>query len=402
MKAVPLAEVCRIVNGGTPKSGIADYWKGDVAWLTPAEMGKLKSPYIHQTARTITQAGLKNSSARQVPVSAVIMSTRAPIGHLAIPEVPMAFNQGCRGLVPNEHLDTKYLYYFLFLSREALNDLGTGATFKELASSALGKFPIPLPPLEEQRQIVAVLDEAFATIAAATVDAEKNLINAQVLFGSYLHSTFTQQSEGWVKCRLKDVCEKITDGTHQTPKYFKEGIVFLSSRNVTSGRIDWDNVKYIDEDQHAKMHKRVAPKRGDILLAKNGTTGVAAIVDRDTVFDIYVSLACLRALPVIRPEFLLYFINSPVAKSQFNKRLKGTGVPNLHLEEIREVLLSFPANLTEQDRMIKQLDAIRAQVEDLERIFRQKLSALIALEQSLLHHAFTGKLTATRLETIAA
>jgi hypothetical protein len=195
-----------------------------------------------------------------------------------------------------------------------------------------------------------------------------------------------------VEKHLKEVCEKITDGTHQTPKYFDEGIVFLSSRNVTSGKIDWNRIKYIDKKQHLEMHKRVAPRLNDILLAKNGTTGVAAIVDRDTTFDIYVSLALLRALPTIRPRFLLYFINSPVAKSQFNKRLKGSGVPNLHLEEIREVRVSFPSNLMEQDHVIADLDSLAAETQRLESIYQQKLAALEELKKSLLHQAFTGQL----------
>ncbi len=162
--------------------------------------------------------------------------------------------------------------------------------------------------------------------------------------------------EGWEVKTLKEVCNKITDGTHQTPKYFNEGIIFLSSKNVTSGKIDWKNVKYIDEAQHIQMHKRVAPKVGDILLAKNGTTGVAAMVDKDVVFDIYVSLAHIRSLGKIIPEYMLYFINSPIAKSQFNKRLKGIGVPNLHLNEIREVEITFPKSLSEQKQIVAILD----------------------------------------------
>jgi type I restriction enzyme S subunit len=252
--------------------------------------------------------------------------------------------------------------------------------------------PIPVPPLPEQRRIVGILDEAFEGIAAAKAAAEKNLQNARALFESHLHSVFTQRGKGWVEKHLREVCEKITDGTHQTPKYYDDGIVFLSSRNVTSGKIDWDRIKYIDAKQHLEMHKRVAPRRDDILLAKNGTTGVAAIVDRDTTFDIYVSLALLRALPVIRPRFLLHFINSPAAKTQFNKRLKGIGVPNLHLEEIREVILSYPTDLKAQDRVITGLDALSAETQRLAGIYSQKLAALEALKKSILHEAFSGRL----------
>jgi type I restriction enzyme S subunit len=193
--------------------------------------------------------------------------------------------------------------------------------------------------------------------------------------------------EGWEIKKLKDVCSKITDGTHQTPKYFDEGYIFLSSRNVTSGKIDWDNIKYIDEKQHNEMHKRVAPKVGDILLAKNGTTGVAAMVDRDVVFDIYVSLAHLSPLNNISPFYLLYFINSPLAKNQFNKRLKGAGVPNLHLEEIREVEIPLPP-LPEQQRIVAILDEAFAAIATAKANAEQNLKNTKELFESYLQGVF--------------
>jgi type I restriction enzyme S subunit len=192
---------------------------------------------------------------------------------------------------------------------------------------------------------------------------------------------------GWEVKTLKEVCEKITDGTHQTPTYYDEGIIFLSSRNVTSGRIDWNNIKYIDTKQHMELHKRLAPRVNDILLAKNGTTGVAAIVDKDVVFDIYVSLALLRPLEQILPTFLLYFINSPIAKEQFNKRLKGVGVPNLHLQEIREVKISVPP-LPEQQRIVAILDAAFASIATAKANTEQNLKNARALFDSYLHEVF--------------
>jgi type I restriction enzyme S subunit len=194
----------------------------------------------------------------------------------------------------------------------------------------------------------------------------------------------------WEIKKLKDVCLKITDGTHQTPKYFDDGYIFLSSKNVTSGKIDWDNIKYIDEKQHIDMHKRVAPKVGDILLAKNGTTGVAAMVDRDVVFDIYVSLAHLSPLKNISPFYLLHFINSPLAKKQFNKRLKGSGVPNLHLEEIREVEIPLPP-LPEQQRIVSILDEAFAAIEKAKTNAEQNLKNTKELFDSYLQGVFEKK-----------
>lgn len=197
--------------------------------------------------------------------------------------------------------------------------------------------------------------------------------------------------QGWEHKKLKDVCVKITDGTHQTPKYFENGYIFLSSKNCTSGKIDWNDVKYIDEIQHFEMQKRVSPKKGDILLAKNGTTGVAAIVDRDVEFDIYVSLAWLRSKGEVLPEFLLHFINSPNAKSQFNRRLKGIGVPNLHLEEIREVDISYPKSLPEQKRIVSILDEAFAAIAKAKANAEKNLKNAKELFESYLQGVFEKK-----------
>ncbi len=148
--------------------------------------------------------------------------------------------------------------------------------------------------------------------------------------------------------KLSELCSIITDGTHQTPIYSENGYKFLSSKDVTSGKIDWSRIKYIGEDLHRELSKRLTPKRNDILLAKNGTTGIAALVDTDEIFDIYVSLALLRPKEIVYPPYLLAVINSQYAKRQFNKGLKGIGVPNLHLSVINEVEVPVPSMITQK------------------------------------------------------
>lgn len=159
--------------------------------------------------------------------------------------------------------------------------------------------------------------------------------------------------------KLKDIClTEITDGTHQTPTYSEYGYIFLSSKNVTTQKIDWDNVMFIPEKLHEELYKRVAPQIDDILLAKNGTTGVAAIVDRDIVFDIYVSLALIRPnTKIVMPRYLLYAINNPVVKGYFDSSLKGIGVPNLHLKNIRETPIKI-YDLETQKAIVEKLDKV--------------------------------------------
>lgn len=167
--------------------------------------------------------------------------------------------------------------------------------------------------------------------------------------------------------RLQDLClTEISDGTHQTPTYTEDkvnGYKFLSSKDVTTGKIDWQHIKYIPEELHNELYARIAPRRNDILLAKNGTTGVAAIVDCDEVFDIYVSLALIRPdTDKVIPKYLLYAINSTQSKEYFNRNLKGIGVPNLHLKQIRETPICVPS-FSEQKHIIAVLDKIYALIE---------------------------------------
>jgi type I restriction enzyme S subunit len=289
--------------------------------------------------------------------------------------------------MPVDGLDSRFFAYFL--RNAPIRDLGYARHYR-----LLKEIEIPLPPIPEQQRIVAILDQAFADIEKARANAEQNLKNARELFDSYLQQVFSQRGEGWVEEKMSNVCVgRITDGTHQTPKYFDEGYIFLSSKNVTSGKIDWDNVKYLDETQHTLMQKRLAPRLDDILLAKNGTTGVAAIVDKNVIFNIYVSLALLRPSEKIRPRYLLHFVNSPAAKAQFNKRLKGIGVPNLHLNEIRDVIVSFPTSIDEQSLVVSKVDGLLEKRKKLEDIYENKLASLDELKKSLLQKAFSGELT---------
>ncbi|SIQ65109.1 Restriction endonuclease S subunit [Chryseobacterium sp. RU37D] len=205
--------------------------------------------------------------------------------------------------------------------------------------------------------------------------------------------------KGWKETTLNDVCDTITDGTHHTPKYEDEGVIFLSSKNVTKGQIDWSDVKYVSNDLHKQLQKRVSPKINDILLAKNGTTGVAAIVDKDLIFDIYVSLALLRPKNEILPKYLLNFINSPNAKEQFNSRLKGVGVPNLHLREIREVSLNLPS-LDEQKQIVSVLDKIFEKLDQAIALLEENIQKLKQLNESVLDNIY-GSLESEKVKLVS-
>ena len=198
--------------------------------------------------------------------------------------------------------------------------------------------------------------------------------------------------EGWEWTRLSIICEPITDGTHQTPTYSRDGYIFLSAKNVTTGKIDWDNVKYILENLHNDLYKRIAPRYNDILLAKNGTVGKAAIVDRDCVFDIYVTLAVLRIIKyLIPPKYLLYAISSSVVQTFFKKSLIGIGVQNLHLEHIRRALIPIPP-IEVQHRIVDCIENYNAIIDSLETDINIVKDTISVAKSKILDLAIRGKL----------
>ncbi|MCY3596980.1 MAG: restriction endonuclease subunit S, partial [Rhodospirillales bacterium] len=171
---VPLAEVCTIIGGGTPRRSNAEYFHGTIPWATPTDVTALDSLFIKRTKETITETGLNKSSARLVPVGTVLMTSRATIGYTAIATQPMATNQGFANLICSNRINPEYLAYWLRDQREQLIQLAGGTTFRELPKSTLKKVHIPLPPLDEQQRIVGILNRV-AKIERLRAQAQERL-----------------------------------------------------------------------------------------------------------------------------------------------------------------------------------------------------------------------------------
>ena len=156
MRRVRLGDVCEVVSGSTPKTTIPEYWDGDIDWITPAELSD-DSYIINDSVRKITDLGVQNTGLKSFPKGTVILSSRAPIGKVAIAGKPMYCNQGFKNLICGEAIIPEYLYWFLKGNTEYLNSLGRGATFKEISKKIVENIEIALPDKECQVHAVAVL-----------------------------------------------------------------------------------------------------------------------------------------------------------------------------------------------------------------------------------------------------
>ena len=394
-----LGEACEVINGGTPKTGTSAYWDGPHQWITPAEMGKRLSPYVDATERTITDAGLDNSSARPLPPKSVILSSRAPIGHLVINTVPMATNQGCKGLVPRKGLYYKFLFYYLVSIRDQLDAMGTGATFRELSGGKLKEVAIPLPPLPEQRRIVGILDEAFAGIATAKANAEKNLRNARALFDGGSKSAFEELGNNNNQKLLRDVCY-VDRGSSPRPikDYFTtaaDGVNWIKIGDSIEGD------KYITATKQKITPKgaleSVRVKEGDFLLTNSMSFGRPYILKINGC--IHDGWYCLRLNEGLDADYFYHLLSSAYVREQFNRLASGSVVLNISSDLVKRAKLPIPP-LAEQRKIVKRLDELRAETHRLDSLYQRKLAALDALKKSLLHQAFSGELAGKVLSAV--
>ena len=237
-------------------------------------------------------------------------------------------------------IDIKYLYYYL--KCRGFKDVISGSAQPQIIRSSIEEIEVEIKNKEEQESIVSKCEriERLVDKIKKMQNCLDSLIKARFveMFGDLNNTKYDIKT-------IEECAIFVKDGTHNTPMYTEDkvnGFKFLSSKDVTSGKIDWSNIKYIPKELHNELYERIKPQKNDILLAKNGTTGICAIVDNDEIFDIYVSLALIRLKEDLNPTYIWTIINSYMVKEQFNKSLKGIGVPNLHLSEIKKVNLIVP------------------------------------------------------------
>ena len=398
---VKLEDLTNITAGGTPARNNHRYWdNGQIPWV---KISDLSGKYVETTEERITQLGLDNSSAKIFKKGTILYTIFATIGEVSILNIDAATNQAIAGITCKEPYNLDYMYYVLLVLKDLLVSKAKGVAQVNINQSILKETPIPLAPIEEQKRIVEIIEKQFAKL-----DEARNLIQisldsfadrkSAILYKAFIGELTKKWRDihgkgfNWREKKLNEVCSLITDGTHQTPTYTDEsGYIFLSSKNVRTGVIDWDNIKYIPESLHNELYSRLAPRKDDILLAKNGTTGIAAIVDRDCVFDIYVSLALIRPKVIeVLPRFLLYAISTPEVKQYFDSSLKGIGVPNLHLKYIKETIIPIPS-LDEQEEIVRILDSI-FEKEDKSKELIDMLDKIDEMKKSILARAFRGQL----------
>ena len=377
---VRLGDICTVVSGTTPKSTIPEYWDGNINWVTPAELTE-DSDTIFESQRKITQQAVIDSNLKSFPAGTVLLSSRAPIGKVAIAGTEMYCNQGFKNLICSDNVYNRYLYHFLKGQTAYLNSLGRGATFKEISKSIVENIEIPLPSLDEQRRIAATLDKVSDLISKRRQQLDKldELVKARFveMFGD-----LTANHVGWEFTPLSKLCD-VRDGTHDSPQYLESGYPLLISKNFTSGEVDFTDCNFISQEDFDKINQRSKVDVGDIVMPMIGTIGSPVIVNTEKEFAIKNVALIKFEKSQISNIFVKQILNSDYFKQKTFSSNRGGTQKFIALGDIRKLPIPVvPIELqTQFDNFVKQTDKTKVSIS-------RSLEKLETLKKALMQEYF--------------
>lgn len=365
MGTITIGDSCEVLNGYAFKSG-----KYTSSGIRVIRIANVQKGYIEDDSPVFYQTDDVDLNKYMLRENDLLVSLTGNVGRTALltkDMLPAVLNQrvACLRLKTNK-ITRGFLFHLLnsdYFESKCIQS-SQGVAQKNLSTEWLKSYDLPLYSLSKQNEITKILDNVRNTIILKEQEIQKydELIKARFI---EMFGTLHNNENCFDIVTIGEVCSLIKDGTHQTPEYTEDrenGFKFLSSKDVMSQKIDWSSIKYIPAELHEKLYVTIKPQRNDVLMSKNGVNyGVAAVNDTDEVFDIYVSLALLRPKKIIDPVFLWCVINNPETKRQFDSSIKGIGVPNLHLGEIKKTKIFLPPMELQKEftQFVRQVDKSR-------------------------------------------
>jgi type I restriction enzyme, S subunit len=391
-----LGDVCQTTSGGTPQRGNSDFYGGRIPWV---KSGELNDGLITSTEETITEMGLKNSSAKLFPAGTLVIALYgATVGKLGILNMEAATNQAVCAIFTSESVHRDFLFFYLRGKRDDLLEISFGGAQPNISQEIVRSIEIPLPPLDEQRRLAALLTKQMAAVAQARQAAETQLRAARELPSAYLRDVFEgQEAKKWPKQRLADVSQ-IVSGITLGRKLFDvktRKVPYLRVANVKDGFLDLSDVYNIDATD-ADIAK-CSLKYGDLLLTEGGDRDK---LGRGTFWEEQIP-ECLHqnhifrvrfSLDKISAGFMAYQIGSPYGKAYFLAHAKQTtGIATIN----QKVLGNFPLLIPPFGAQEKIAHAIKeklAETESLKQSLESQLAAIHQLPSALLRRAFSGQI----------
>lgn len=394
-----LEDIADLTGGSTPSREDSSYWGGEIPWVTPTD---LPSPdegisVVSKTRDRLTHIGLDNCSATVIPKGAVLFSSRATIGKVAIAGVPVTTNQGFINLVPKPGVNSHFLAYVLWNQREQIARLAGSTTFKEVSRRSIRKFPIPVPPLAEQVRIVKLLDEVdeLRKLRAQADRRTAALIPAlfHEMFGRRISSPAVMTSfegfkapEGWRWAPLLQVAKLATGHTpsRKVREYWNGNIPWISLSDIRAvdGLVAYKTSENVTKKGIANSSSVILPK-GTVCFSRTASVGFVTVMGRDmATSQDFVNWTCGEELD---PIFLMCAFMH--ARKHLRSLASGSTHKTIYFPTVKQFCTIVPPI-----QLQRKFAVCVAEVREMEAEQASSHRCTDALFQSLLHRAFQGEL----------
>lgn len=375
-----LGEVCTIVSGSTPKTSVTSYWDGNIKWITPAELNE-DTFYIMDSVRHITEEGKEKTGLSYLPTGTVILSSRAPIGKTAIAGCEMCCNQGFKNLICSDAIYNEYLYFFLKSKTDYLNSLGRGATFKEISKSIVESIEIPLPEVNQQKEIA----EKFKKLEQLISLRKQQLAKLDELVKAQFANTF-ENDANFHTDYMENLSEFVTVGiaNSATHAYAEHGVVMLRNQNIKENHLDDTELVYI-EPKFADKYKSKKLEANDILVTRTGYPGIACVVPQKYAGSQTFTTLIIRLKKGTNASscYICHYINSSHGK----KYVSGTKVGVAQQNFGAKVLAKMPV-IVPPIELQNQFATFVARIDQQKQTVQQSLEKLELMKKALMQEYF--------------
>lgn len=391
-----MGEIAQVVGGSTPKTGEPSYWGGDIPWITPDDLSGFTGKYIERGRRSITQAGYGSCSTQMVPAHTVLFTSRAPIGYVAIAASPVCTNQGFKSFVPGPAVMPDYIYWWLRASKDLAASLANGTTFLELSGKAAARFPIPIPPMNDQKRIVGAIEQQLTRVEASERSLSNAQRRAQAFAGAILDEAWRNQPDR-AFMRLAELARDSDYGTSQKASYDTPGWPILRIPNVVEGHLDLHDLKFATRPDELRQGR--ALRAGDFLVVR--TNGSRDLIGRAAVVESDFDRPHFHASYLIRFRltggsllwrWLSLIWHAPALRRQLESMAAtSAGQYNLNLRSLARLLVPVPSEDL-LGHLVPSLEGRLSSVAELKIEISRSLKRAAKLRGAVLSQAFSGSL----------
>ena len=398
-------DIGEVVSGGTPSTNKNEYWYGDIGWITPKDLSSYEDIYISHGERNISREGLNNSSAKLVPKNTVLMTSRAPIGYIAIANKELSTNQGFKSLICDEKIcHYKYFYYWLKSNIKYIINNSNGSTFKEISGSTFKNLEILLPSLNEQKAISSVLwtiDEKISVLKKINRNLQ-NLI--KILYKEYFESfELNNVPDDWELVNIGSIIDIYNGYSYKGTELQESDCGMVTIKNFNrDGSFRIDGFKEIVYSNKIKKHHFI--NENDVLISCTDVTQDADIIgnciivlDKQNYDELIMSMDLVKIESKI-PEINNFLLASIFKSYNFKKHILGyvNGTTVLHLDKkgIKKFKIALPKDLSELKNISERFELIYAEIQ----CNQKEINKLTNLRDTLLPKLMSGEIDVSKIE----